>query len=345
LNKIMAITKIKNPYFEYNNPNNTDKEPAWIKEHTKRFENFKDTNVAAEVPVWNDEPFDPPQKWGTLAGDIGELIQLIEEAAGVLRANVPSDMDEFVTIQQREFWLDIKPRGAREQSRQGLWVTEKTLPHVMRVLCSMRLLKPQIERQTSHEEATELYKDALTAFGYTFEPGRYGKFADATSVSGQSVLEPQYTTAEPKKRKKSIGYQLVGYLFFGDQQKLNDSHQRYVDYILDKLRDLKEPKISDKTNPEPQKQHIQAYNLYYGSGWNQQKVADHMTQVLHKPINQGTISRWIQKVKKWRESQGLPVEKTEKPEITANTDILEMGARTDGKRTGDPRHGKINRHN
>jgi len=89
---------------------------------------------------------------------------------------------------------------------------------------------------------------------------------------------------------------------------------------------------------EPSKEATQAFFLYYGTTCKtQEDVAKIMTNELKKPVSQGQVSRLLTKYKKWREAEGIPVDDT-RPNIIVNTNILDMGARTDGRTTGDPRH-------
>jgi hypothetical protein len=88
---------------------------------------------------------------------------------------------------------------------------------------------------------------------------------------------------------------------------------------------------------EPPKEAQQAYQLYHGTGWAQSKVAEEMTKQLKRPVTQGQVSRWVRKYKAWREAEGISID-DRKPEIIINTHILDTGARTDGRITGDPRH-------
>jgi hypothetical protein len=90
---------------------------------------------------------------------------------------------------------------------------------------------------------------------------------------------------------------------------------------------------------EPSKEAIQAYNFYYGTGETQEGVAKTMTDRLKKPVNQGQVSRWVNQYKKWRDAEGIPIDDT-RPNIIVNSNILDVGARTDGRTTGDPRHKK-----
>jgi len=90
---------------------------------------------------------------------------------------------------------------------------------------------------------------------------------------------------------------------------------------------------------EPSKEAQQAYQLYFGSGFTQNVVAEKMTKIFKRPISQGQVSKWIKQYKKWRKAEGISIDES-KPNIITKSDILNMGARTDGKMTGDPRHKK-----
>jgi len=91
---------------------------------------------------------------------------------------------------------------------------------------------------------------------------------------------------------------------------------------------------------EPSKEANQAYQLCYATGKSQQEVAEIMSKALRRKVNQGQVSRWITQVKKWRGANGLPVDEPGKklPAVTIDPDALDLGKRTDGRITGDPRH-------
>jgi len=99
---------------------------------------------------------------------------------------------------------------------------------------------------------------------------------------------------------------------------------------------------ADKTKPvkELSKEAKQAYQLVCLMGKKQADAAKIMTEELNRSIKQGQISRWVKQVKKSYKANGLPVESAKsKPNIIpTDPDILNMGLRTDGKTTGDPRH-------
>ena len=88
---------------------------------------------------------------------------------------------------------------------------------------------------------------------------------------------------------------------------------------------------------EPSKEAAQAYKLYFSSGMKQEDVAKKMTDRLRTPVSQGQVSRWVNEYRTWRKAERIPVD-DKKPDIITNTDILDMGARTDSRLTGDPRH-------
>lgn len=100
-----------------------------------------------------------------------------------------------------------------------------------------------------------------------------------------------------------------------------------------------EKETNQKSSPpkEPSKEAKQAYQLYYGSGMKQEDIATKMSKILKRTISQGQVSRWVNEYRNWRKAVGIPVD-DKKPNIITNTDILDMGARTDGRITGDPRH-------
>ena len=89
----------------------------------------------------------------------------------------------------------------------------------------------------------------------------------------------------------------------------------------------------------PSKEANQAYKLY-GIYNNQTEVAKIMTKELKRPVAQGQVSRWVKQVEEWRKIEDLPTDEYKKPDTIVDSDILDQGARTDGRRTGDPRHSK-----
>ena len=110
----------------------------------------------AKAPDW-DEPFQPTKLYGELAGNITELSRQIEQAAEQLRQNLPKSGRNLVPIEQSSGFLDITIRGGvYRHSDIAMWVTTTTLNPVMRVICSARNLKPQIEDLLSSQRARKL---------------------------------------------------------------------------------------------------------------------------------------------------------------------------------------------
>ena len=58
------------------------------------------------------------------------------------------------------------------------------------------------------------------------------------------------------------------------------------------------------------------------------------------PYSQGAVSKMIKRVRVWRKANNLPVEEAVRGgrQIPVDPRTLDMGKRTDGRRTGDPRH-------
>ena len=115
----------------------------------------------------------------------------------------------------------------------------------------------------------------------------------------------------------------------------------------DKLKSENPTETGQKVSlvKEPSKIAMQAYLTLKSLGCSQKKCAEIMTKKLKrkKPLSQGQISKWNSECVAWLKANNLevfPSEMTNKI-ITMAPNILDMGARTDGKRTGDPRHKKL----
>lgn len=76
-----------------------------------------------------------------------------------------------------------------------------------------------------------------------------------------------------------------------------------------------------------------AYQLHRLRGFKQEDVAGMMSKELGKTVTQYQVSRWVSSFADWIELNALPVVKPAKgtSRRAANTDILGMGARTDGR--------------
>jgi hypothetical protein len=132
------------------------------------------------------------------------------------------------------------------------------------------------------------------------------------------------------------------------------TYRRQFDDLISKLlvfceqEDLKDTtsctKEGQKVEPGkvPSKKAIQAYLTLKAFGCSQERVAAIMTEQLkcEKPLTQGQISRWKDECETWLEANGLNVFPPEmiKKVTTMDPNILDMGARTDGRISGDPRH-------
>jgi len=57
--------------------------------------------------------------------------------------------------------------------------------------------------------------------------------------------------------------------------------------------------VQGKSLKQPSDDALKAYRLYILKGENQTETARLLTQELHHPIHQGTVSRWITQVKEW----------------------------------------------
>ena len=91
---------------------------------------------------------------------------------------------------------------------------------------------------------------------------------------------------------------------------------------------------------EPPKEAAQAYMLYWVTGKTQKEVAEIVAEKLRRPVSQGQVSRWLKQYRGWRISMGLPVDKKAPPVTFMDPSVLDLGRRTDGRRTGDPLHKK-----
>jgi len=123
--------------------------------------------------------------------------------------------------------------------------------------------------------------------------------------------------------------------------QIADELRRVAKLLAEDQKQIIEPQKTSGQNKvkEPSKEAAQAYTLYYGTDKTQSDVAGIMSKKLKRSVKQGQVSRWVTRYKKWREAEGIPVDDT-RPNIIVNSNILDMGARTDGRLTGDPRHKK-----
>lgn len=98
--------------------------------------------------------------------------------------------------------------------------------------------------------------------------------------------------------------------------------------------------VTSQKQKKPPKEAFQAYQILKKTGYNQAEVAKIMTDELGDKVEQYQVSRWKTQCDNWFKECGIGVvsniELTNK--ISINPAILDMGARTDGRTTGDPRH-------
>jgi len=122
--------------------------------------------------------------------------------------------------------------------------------------------------------------------------------------------------------------------------------EKYIKSLQKAEQDAKIQVPDDKRKKikEPSKKAIQAYLLYKSTSWSQTVCAEYMNKELKPkvPFRQDSISRLVTEAKNWLEASGLDVFPKH---MTTNILImdpykLEMGARQDGKITGDPHHMK-----
>jgi len=114
---------------------------------------------------------------------------------------------------------------------------------------------------------------------------------------------------------------------------------------------IAEPTVSDATRgkrrkriKEPSREAIRAYQLRMATGWTQEVCAEIMTRELKpkKRFEQYQICRLEEEAREWLKANNLDVFPAEMTTniLTMDPKKLEIGARMDGKITGDPRHTK-----
>jgi len=93
---------------------------------------------------------------------------------------------------------------------------------------------------------------------------------------------------------------------------------------------------------KPSKEAIQAYKLLGAVSSNQTEVAKLMSKILKRPIAQWQISRWNKQCKNFLKANDMKgFASDQKLDIVSvDPSTLDMGPRTDGKRSGDPRNKK-----
>jgi len=188
----------------------------------------KKTGPAAEAPAW-DEPFRPTKRWGELADSIPKLSDQIRQAAEQLRRNPPKSDEDIIEIAQSTGHLEARIRGGvRDHSDLDMWVTSETLRPTMRVLCSARNVKQQIENRLGHEKARDLYHDLANALRYVHEPEKPDVEGYYCKASGDYIL-PGGEVISPATEGKNV-FRVIGYVFVGDERR--PLHKNYIAEIL-----------------------------------------------------------------------------------------------------------------
>jgi len=96
-----------------------------------------------------------------------------------------------------------------------------------------------------------------------------------------------------------------------------------------------QPSGSRRTMKQPSKDAIAAYRLQLLKGKTQKALAEQLTEELRRPVNQGTVSRWLKQVKAWLEAGNvLPdlttTTRTRKPR-PLDPEKIDLGERQDGR--------------
>lgn len=198
-----------------------------------------------------DEPFESTDKWGEIPATIPGLIKLIQQATKVFRLYSLKELSEIEWIKQSTGKLVRKITGGSMHRENDSWQSKKTLPYVMRILYSARLLKPKIDRR--------LYHEILNCLRYVWEPNKSDEGGTLTDLSGQQTL-PSSIISYPARTQKP--YLVEGYIFVGDES--GELHDSYVDEIIYKLREVE--KSQGRTPPveEETKEALEIFPKLYG---------------------------------------------------------------------------------
>jgi hypothetical protein len=91
------------------------------------------------------------------------------------------------------------------------------------------------------------------------------------------------------------------------------------------------PHASRKSPPD---EAFIAYRLWVAGGKTQTELAALLTVNLRRPIDQGTVSRWLSAVNKWLAAEnGLPdITQIKRKPASADAGRLDLGSRQDGRR-------------
>jgi hypothetical protein len=89
-----------------------------------------------------------------------------------------------------------------------------------------------------------------------------------------------------------------------------------------------------QSRKEPSKDAIAAYRLKLLTGQTQTELAEQLTKELKRPIDQGTVSRWLRQVKVWLEAGNVLPDLTATPgtkPMPMDPERIELGERRDGR--------------
>ena len=200
---------------------------------------FVKPQVKAEAPHW-DKPFETQEEWGEPVG-MDELADLIEQVAESFHQNKPESKKDLVSVRQPTGILDTSIRGGvREHRDLDVWVTQKALPLLMKLLCSLRLNKQELERRISPEQARDIYHDTLNSLRYVYEPDDPDIEDRLVSTSGDAIL-PGTGVYAAELTAPNL-YRKRGWCFVGDEPR--PQHTTFVDEIVARLRSIEGKKLS-----------------------------------------------------------------------------------------------------
>ena len=101
-----------------------------------------------------------------------------------------------------------------------------------------------------------------------------------------------------------------------------------------KIEELDDSAPKGKSLKQPSDKAITVYRLWFGSGEKQENIARKLEQEYGLPMDQGTVSRYLNQVKAWVEAGNLlpAVEQsTVKPIVRADSPTVELGANKTGR--------------
>jgi len=206
---------------------------------------YKPNNTKIETAYWDEPfvPFDPIDKWGTLAENFSDIIDFINEAAEALRRYKPKNIKAMHHIAQDTGELKLgKLFGSNFLHREiYLEVTKKTKKPVLRVLHSYRKLKKQIEDALGVCEARTLYHDICVALRYLNETDEIKEGTEGYLYeSSSNYLSCSNYVGSPEIDKKKI-FKLKGFVIAGDLPAVGPYPNR-IEEIVAELNKIKSPK-------------------------------------------------------------------------------------------------------